>query len=190
MKDWFASDHHFFHRKIAGFCNRPFSNLEDMHERFIADHNAVVQPEDRVWFVGDFSFGEPHETTNVLRRMKGQKFLIKGNHDHQRRISTVAGYADVFPYKELKFDDDHVILSHFPMLVWNRAHHGSYHLHGHSHGNLRYPAELRQARIFDVGVDHLFRINGNYSPVEWGWLRDRLKDFKYVQVDHHDGSKK
>lgn len=185
MNDWFASDHHFFHRNIIGFCHRPFASTDEMHEKMIADHNNVVGKEDRVWFVGDFSFGEPEQTAWVLSRLHGQKFLIKGNHDHMRRINGAKGYSDIFHYKELKFGDDHVILSHFPFLLWNRAHHGAYHFHGHCHGTAQYPAHLRNARIFDVGVDHLYRINGNYQPVDWQWLRERLYSRKYVPLDHH-----
>lgn len=187
MKDWFASDHHFFHRNIIDFCKRPFSCLEQMHEEFIRQHNSVVSQEDRVWFVGDFSFGEPDDTSNVLRRMHGQKFLIKGNHDHQRRLNGTIGFAGVFQYKELKIGEDHIILCHFPLLMWNRAHHGSYHLHGHSHGTLRYPPSHQTACIFDVGVDHIHALNGNYSPVDWDWLRHRMSRCRHVQIDHHHG---
>lgn len=185
MKDWFASDHHFYHRNILDFCKRPFTDIDHMHAMLIKSHNAVVDPGDRVWFVGDFSFGEANDTTKVLARLNGQKFLIKGNHDHQRRINNVEGYAGVFLYKEIKIGDDHVILSHFPFLLWNRAHHGAYHLHGHSHGNLHYPPELKNARIFDVGVDHLFALNGSFAPVSWEWLHERLVAREYVAVDHH-----
>lgn len=185
MNDWFASDHHIFHRRIIEFCGRPHKSLEDMHDAIVEDHNRVVMRGDRVWIVGDFSFGETYETSRILERMNGQKFLVKGNHDHQRRINGVVGYADVFHYKELKFGEDHVILSHFPMLMWNRAHHGAYHLHGHCHGNIRYPAPLAKARIFDVGIDHLFKLNGSYSPVDWEWLRNRLVGNEHVPIDHH-----
>jgi calcineurin-like phosphoesterase family protein len=41
-----------------------------------------------------------------------------------------------------------VVLSHFPLEVWDRKHYGSYHLHGHSHGNLP-----PRGRRMDVGVD-------------------------------------
>lgn len=186
MNDWFASDHHVWHRNIIQFVNRPFKDLDEMHAAFIADHNRVVKKEDRVWFIGDFSFGEPEQTSQLVKQMYGQKFLIKGNHDHLRRIKGVDGYADVFQYKELKFDEDHVILSHFPFLLWNRAHYGAYHLHGHSHGSLQYPPSLANARIFDVGVDHLYAINGNYSPVDWAWIKARLADRTYTRVDHHE----
>lgn len=186
MTDWFASDHHFFHRNIIGFCGRPFTDTDHMHSMMIDQHNRVVAPGDRVWFVGDFSFGEPEETTRVLTRLNGQKFLIKGNHDHQRRINGVNGYAGVFHYKELKFGDDHVILSHFPLLLWNRAHHGAYHLHGHCHGNLHYPPSLANARVFDVGVDHIHKITGDFAPVSWEWLQERLHRREFVAVDHHE----
>ena len=46
-----------------------------------------------------------------------------------------------------------IVLCHYALRVWDRSHHGAWHLYGHSHGNL--PS---QGRSFDVGVDcHGFR---------------------------------
>jgi calcineurin-like phosphoesterase family protein len=32
---WFTSDLHFFHRNVIKHCNRPFSDIKDMHEQLI-----------------------------------------------------------------------------------------------------------------------------------------------------------
>lgn len=181
--DWFASDHHFGHKRIVEFANRPFTSVEQMDEQMIAEHNEVVRPQDRVWFVGDFSFYEAKVTDNILRRMHGQKALIKGNHDHTKRMGHL--FQDVVLQKELKIGDDHIVLNHFPMVVWNKSHYGSYMLHGHSHGNLTYPGNLGKGRIFDVGVDHLFKVFGSFAPVCWQQIKEHLKNRTYVHLDHH-----
>ena len=47
------------------------------------------------------------------------------------------------------------VLCHYAMRVWNRAHHGAWHLYGHSHGKL---PEAPTTLSMDVGVDnHDFR---------------------------------
>ena len=47
------------------------------------------------------------------------------------------------------------MLCHYAMRVWNRAHHGAWHLYGHSHGKL---PEAPTSLSMDVGVDtHDFR---------------------------------
>jgi hypothetical protein len=50
---------------------------------------------------------------------------------------------------------DPVFPTNITMRVWNRSHHGSWHLYGHSHGRLPEPPTLLS---MDVGVDtHDFR---------------------------------
>lgn len=187
VRDFFSSDHHFFHADICGFAGRPFAHLPDMHERLIADHNAVVTNQDRWWCLGDFSFGDSPESTQILKRLNGQKFLIKGNHDHRHRMAD--GWQKIEHYQELTFagEDkiDYVALNHFPFLSWHKMHYGAYHLHGHSHGNLLYPPPINGARILDVGVDNIWNMRGDYKPLEWEEVRELLKHRVVASVDHH-----
>ena len=188
-QDFFSSDHHFFHKNICEFAGRPFAHLPDMHEKLIEDHNAVVTNEDRWWCLGDFSFGDSPESTQILKRMNGQKFLVRGNHDHRHR--TADGWMDISWYRELnmKREDgpphDGVCLMHFPIMSWHKMHYGSYMLHGHSHGNLLYPASFATARILDVGVDNIWKLRGDYSPLSWEEIRETLKDRRPASLDHH-----
>ena len=61
----------------------------------------------------------------------------------------------------------HIVLCHYAMLVWNKSHHGSWMLHGHSHGTLKYPFA---AKILDVGVD-----SHNFYPISLDFVIDTLK---------------
>lgn len=80
MNTWITSDLHFWHANIIKFCNRPFATVEEMNEVLISNWNAVVQPEDTVYVVGDFSMAfRPVEL--YTKRLNGKKILVAGNHD-------------------------------------------------------------------------------------------------------------
>lgn len=52
---WFTSDLHLNHSKIIEYCNRPFSNIEEMNEMLINNWNSVVKPKDIVFCLGDIA---------------------------------------------------------------------------------------------------------------------------------------
>jgi len=54
------------------------------------------------------------------------------------------------------------------MRSWNKSIHGSWNLHGHSHGMLE-----PLTNQYDVGVD-----NNNYYPVNLDTIRRRIKGVK------------
>jgi hypothetical protein len=43
-----------------------------------------------------------------------------------------------------------VVICHYAVRVWNRSHHGAWHLYGHSHGNI---PDTPTSLSMDVGVD-------------------------------------
>jgi calcineurin-like phosphoesterase family protein len=188
--DYFISDLHFGHKNIIEHCDRGFANIEEMDLTYIDAWNAAVKGQDRVFILGDFSFYHTEQTQGILDSLKGQKFFVKGNHDSSKMLAKLKGLAKVVDYLELKYNLDNgstqrVCLSHFPMLSWHQRARGAWHFHGHCHGSLVLPKELENARIFDVGVDNIFKVFSKYSPVSLGEITEHLKDRIVSTSDHH-----
>jgi calcineurin-like phosphoesterase family protein len=186
VKWWFGSDFHFGHKNVINFCNRPFEDMAEQDSSLVETWNKYVGPQDNAFILGDFSFYRAVETTKLLQSMNGHKLLVKGNHDHSRELGRVSGWLRWVHYHEMDLAEDRVTMSHFPMLSWHRMHRGAYHLHGHCHGTLSYPEGLLDARILDVGIDHIARLTGEYRPMEWSEIKEVLKGRRGgTSVDHH-----
>ena len=164
---FYTSDLHFDHANMLKFEpeSRPFNNVDEMNEALIQYWNAKVKPGDEVYILGDFCFDtKGNRANNFLRRLNGQKYLVKGNHDaflkgkefDKSLFVWIKDYAEV--KDTVKGEDVSVCLFHYPIAVWNRKHHGSYHLFGHIHSNKsdgsHHPLEFNLGdHAFNVGVD-------------------------------------
>jgi len=151
MSDWFTADHHFGHANIIEYCNRPFENVDEMNSEMIKRWNEVVQPDDRVFVIGDFTLGANAERYGEA--LAGEMFFIEGSHDH-RWFGNVVRWNYLPPLYSLEYKrkGQHplvIVLCHYAMRKWDRSHHGSYHLYGHSHGGIADPLP----RSMDIGVD-------------------------------------
>lgn len=148
-----TSDHHFGHKNILKYQphTRPFSDLHEMETGLIDRHNEVVQPDDEVYFLGDFSFTNINQTNAILGQMNGKKYFIFGNHDKVMRDSYINRHFEwMQPYHELKYEKYRFVLFHYPIHSWNRMHFGVYHLYGHTHGQIPH---LYHGLSMDIGVD-------------------------------------
>lgn len=160
---YFTSDNHFFHRNIIEYSNRPFRDVDHMNETMISNWNTLVQPTDTIYCLGDFGFSRVDKLQRLFDRLVGQKHLILGNHDKESR--KLSGWASVGHYIELRIDGKFIVLFHYAPRVWNRCHHGSICLYGHSHGSM--PGN---SQSLDVGVDCW-----DYRPVTLRDIEHRLK---------------
>lgn len=79
-KVFFTSDHHHGHMKILEYCNRPYSNINDMTESLIKQWNSQVKAQDKVYFLGDFSLNKKW-SAEIVPKLNGYKVLMPGNHD-------------------------------------------------------------------------------------------------------------
>ena len=77
---YFTADAHFGHANIIKMCERPFPDVETMNESMIAAWNERVHGNDTVYIVGDLFF-RCADPESILKRLKGKKRLIVGNHD-------------------------------------------------------------------------------------------------------------
>ena len=186
MATFFTSDLHLQHANIIKYCKRPFKNVDEMDQAILDRRNAVVTDNDDVYLLGDVTLADQYKhpksvarVREILRQSKGITHIIPGNHDRAgtlRELDTLENVRIHAPYKELYVDDQLVVMCHYPMLVWNKAHHGSYMLHGHSHGTLKYPVP---GRIMDVGVDvH------DFTPISYEQVKAKLDLFPVSK--HHD----
>jgi calcineurin-like phosphoesterase family protein len=123
------SDQHFGHSNIIKYCNRPFSDVEEMNETLIRNHNSVVNNDDHVIFNGDFMFYK--KDTGIFSRLNGIKTLVRGNHDHEATENL--GWDFIYDIFEFNHMSKRFVMCHYPMIHWNKKNNGSIHLYGHVH---------------------------------------------------------
>ena len=192
---YFTSDTHWGHANIIKYSKRPFLfdpsrgfvdrnlDVDRMDEALIKNWNSVVRPEDTVYHLGDFAFyKDQRKTINVLRRLNGNKILIRGNHDKYLEQDVLNMFGAVHSYYELKVPDRDVgkqmiILCHYAMRVWNKSHHGSWMLYGHSHGTL---PDDPNSLSFDAGSD----CHG-YTPISYEQVKKIMSKKTFKPIDHH-----
>jgi calcineurin-like phosphoesterase family protein len=153
---FFTSDHHFGHKNIIEFSKRPFASVEEMNETMITRWNEKVGKDDTVYHLGDFALMSSGKTRQLIGRLNGKIHLITGNHESSA-LDCANEFTWVKDYHELTVPDPDgykgerfLVLFHYAMRVWNASHYGSWHLYGHSHGDLAYD---ETSLSFDIGVD-------------------------------------
>lgn len=187
-KIYFSSDHHFWHNNILKYCNRPFETVEEMNQALIDNWNSVVGPDDHVYHLGDFCFGNVEKWNTVLAPgvLNGHIHLILGNHDPDRifREGTMFERFDSIDFQKILIIEGWtVILNHFPFLSFsNNLDHKVLQLFGHIHsgpegrGNVLPEGYKVQWNQYDVGVD-----NNWYSPISWAQVKERMRLEEYMK---------
>lgn len=178
-----TSDLHFGHKNILKFApkTRPFASIEEMDEALIKEWNEKVGENDYIIVLGDFSFYGEQKTKEILTRLNGKKLFVLGNHDKVLRfhlsMSNLHNFniIGMYDYLEILVDGHVICLSHYPMITWNRCHHGSIQFFGHCHGSL----PEQPGRQMDVGYDNV----GSISKIQ-DLLKKCLKKPIFTP-DHH-----
>jgi calcineurin-like phosphoesterase family protein len=149
-----TSDEHYGHEKIIEYVNRPFSNAIECQEAMIKRHNEKVpdSPNMLTIHVGDMFWPtmDIWQAENILRRLHGKHAFIWGNHDKLIKNNPLLQSCFVWcqHMEILNFRKHKLTLCHYAMRVWESSHKGSWHVYGHSHGDL--PGV---GKSFDIGVD-------------------------------------
>ena len=177
---YFTADSHFGHANIIKHCKRPFDNVDEMDEEILRRWNKVLKPGDRLFILGDFcgQKRKAHVIQSYLDRIKLHPeaiTLILGNHDEESESRKVFKHVHkMYTLKKLGCCLG-IVLCHYSMRVWDRCHHGMWHLFGHSHGNA-----LPWGWSFDVGVDandfELWSLDG---------IELKMSMLRPVVIDHH-----
>lgn len=176
---------HLFHKRILEYNRdtRLGANMEEMIELLVQNWNKKVKPGDLVYNLGDVSFSGDEVTHQVLSRLNGKQILIRGNHDHLMHKTASKSYRhfeSVHDLASVKVDGSIIVLCHFPMLIWDRKHYGSYHLHGHTHGH---PLDYKIGKAMDVGVD--CNPDKDMSPIPWEQIKDIIDKQNIGEANGH-----
>lgn len=153
---YLVSDLHLDHSNIIKYCHRPFPNVNEMNRLLVRNWNRVVKDHDKVYFLGDLSFGREHRPPRYwLKRLKGKKVLIKGSHDRNH-----ARQYKIINYKSYKF-----LLVHDPNRI--PIEFDGWVIHGHTHNNSmqKYPFVNGVRKTINVSVELI-----NYRPISIDWI--------------------
>jgi calcineurin-like phosphoesterase family protein len=183
---FFTADTHFGHANIIRYCERPFPSVEEMDETLLSNINARVKVRDTLYHLGDFAFRGANAAAYRSRIVCRRIVLVLGNHDPQTwsgsaKPDFAALFSEVHSLLRLKVPvagkEQVIVLCHYAMRVWDRAHYGAWHLFGHSHGTL---ADNAGSLSYDVGVD----ANG-FQPLSLDEVATIMSEKTIQPVDHH-----
>lgn len=177
MKTLFTSDLHFGHENIISMDKRPFVSVDEMNEELIRRWNGKVEPDDTVYILGDmFWKSYTDNAPNIIKRLNGQKILIKGNHDTFISNRVAAGLlSDIKDYADITVTlsngaKQRCILSHYFIPFYSGHRYNAIHLHGHTHRKKEYYEEqsiideLRK-KDYSLSVYNVGCMFWNYEPV-------------------------
>jgi calcineurin-like phosphoesterase family protein len=190
--DWFLSDPHFGHGNIMKYSNRPFKDTNEMDAYILNETNKVVKPEDTLYVLGDWLFG-PDKVRRFLEyrnRIACQNIItIWGNHDdtirHEQSVRDCFKWSGDF--LETHVRGQRFTLCHYAMRIWDKSHHGAYHLYGHSHGGL---PDDKESRSFDCGVDTELFGHKRFTPYSLDEVHEIMTKHKtWKPIDHHKGDR-
>ena len=111
-----VSDTHFGHAGVCRFtCDdgvtkiRPWTDPDEMDEEMVKRWNETVGKNDKVYHLGDVVINR--RCLSTLRRLNGDKILIKGNHDIFKLEDYTPHFRDIRGYHVM----NNMILSHIPV---------------------------------------------------------------------------
>jgi len=192
---YFTADLHIGHANIIKYCDRPFlkdgkPDIHRMKQQLIDNFRNVIKPGDELYILGDLSF-DLDEALSFLNWVPGQKFIVWGNHDPRKTKDRAVLQKECVKTGDILettlASGKQVVMCHYPMLRWNKAHFGSFMLHGHTHGNCKYPQNMR---ILDVGVDNEFVLHPKYFPVSEEEINRYMKTVPWIEHHYFDESKR
>lgn len=153
MRTWITSDTHFNHEKLLSKQRKDFKFVGDADNFIIETWNSVVAPNDEVYHLGDFAFGDIHNPNDaeyikkLYSRLNGKIKLIIGNHDTDNKIRFYIQnnmFEKILPVVYI----DELVLSHHPVHPVTFKEEHKYNIHGHIHTGC-----IDDKRYFNVNWD-------------------------------------
>jgi calcineurin-like phosphoesterase family protein len=194
---FFISDLHIGHSNVIKFDERPFKDINEMHSELIERWNSVVGEDDIVFNLGDLFYKTDLKTAKwFVSQLNGKIYHIMGNHDKMGDMVALNRFEKIFGDStglggatiQVQDSDSNrgyqdIVMCHYPILSWNKSHHSSWHLHGHTHHSLSKNPDMKwfyERKVLDMGC------NGwDYTPVSYLQVKEIMKEREIKSVDHH-----
>ena len=140
---WIIADTHLFHGteddpRIVKYANRPLNH----NNLIIEGWNQLVQPKDNILHLGDVILASVRIMRDVAPLLRGNKYLIKGNHDSRRKLRNNMGFRPVQRvelrikgrvWHYVRVNSYGVVFSHQPLPLGWLGQNKLLNLHGHIH---------------------------------------------------------
>ena len=152
-----------------------------MNATLIRNHNERVQPNDTVFFLGDFCFtntkgGKDGECAldkaeHYIRQLNGRFVFIKGNHDHNNSLKTcINGMSITLGGKD-------IYLTHRP-----QDYNSKFKLNfvGHVHELWKTKKLKKGVLLVNVGCDVNF-----FKPININEILKTVQDYENGRIDEH-----
>lgn len=209
---WFSSDFHYGHKNLVAGVTvwtdkrecRNFQTLEEHNATLVTNINKVVKENDVLYFLGDWSFGGVDNILAFRDKIKCRSIhLILGNHDKalyqkQKFLVESGKFLSISHIKNIKIEDQNIVLCHFPFRSWEKSGKGSWMLHGHCHGSLAkyeqkpkgfwatlFPFFFRKQyyKTMDVGID----THPEFRPYSFEAIKVIMENKQILNdVDYHE----
>lgn len=133
--NYYISDVHFG-------CQNKFEGRTLEHDKIIKENwNRIVHNDDNVYILGDVGKEggnkENEYLCEIISTLKGNKYLIQGNHEKLKDNRLRQLFVEIVPYKEITDNyngmSHNIVLCHYPILMWKNQHKKWIHLYGHLH---------------------------------------------------------
>lgn len=179
---YFTSDFHFGHDKDFIYKARGYNSVFEHDKDIIEKYNSLITDEDIVYILGDVYMNDEVHGVDCLSKLKGQKYIIRGNHDSDAKCNTYKDYATILGYaSQIKYGKLNLYLSHYPTMTANYDEkHFSEHiicLSGHTHYKEKFYND--NPFIYNVCLD----AHGNL-PIS---IDEIIKDCRNKFQEIHDG---
>jgi len=177
---YFTSDTHFYHAAAIKHYSRPFLDVEEMNNKLIGNWNKEVKPDDEVYILGDFMNGSGKQANQILEKLNGVKYLIKGNHDEylDDEDFNKAHFQWIKEYHILKYKGRNFVLFHYPIFEWQGFFKKDFHIYGHVHNQFKYRNQKERFSILNKYAVNVCVDVSNYKPVSVDSIIEKVEKKK------------
>lgn len=169
-----TSDTHFGHLGVCTFTGddgekiRPWTDPNEMDEEMVRRWNETVRPKDKVYHLGDVVINR--KALGIMRRLNGDKVLIRGNHDIFRDEEYREHFRELRAYHVM----NGMILSHIPLHPDSLSRFGT-NIHGHTHQR-RVMTEVWGEYVIDTRYHCVCVEQTDFRPILFEDVIKRIKE--------------